>query len=205
MAIEWHVFDSLQDYSEIQQLMACLHNRTLTNPHNEAVLLLEHQPIITGGASAKEKDLLSPTVPVLRTNRGGQFTYHGPGQVICYPVLNLILHDLDARSYVRLLEDVILQVLRDFGISGFLNERVGVWVLENGHEKKIAAIGVRISKHISTHGFSINVSPDLKHFSEIVPCGITEYGVTSFEKLGIFPDAHNVMKSIKHHLSYQLA
>lgn len=205
MAIEWHVFKLPQEYTRIERLMSELHAECYADPLKETVLLLEHFPVITGGSSAKTKDLLSPTIPVIRTNRGGQFTYHGPGQVICYPILNLKYHNLDVREYVRLLETVILEVLQDFGISGFLNKRVGVWVLENELEKKIAAVGVRISKHISSHGFSINVSPDLKYFSEIVPCGITEYGVTSFQRLGKQVDSFRVMRSIQNHLSLHLA
>lgn len=154
----------------------------------ECVWLLEHPSLYTAGTSAKAEDLKDPRFPVFETGRGGQYTYHGPGQRIAYVMLNLKKRQKtpDIKKYVWQLEEWIIQTLHDFGIVGERRcGRVGIWVETSFGEKKIAAIGVRVRHWVTFHGISININPDLSHFSGIVPCGISEYGVTSFRDLGL--------------------
>ena len=149
--------------------------------------LLEHPPIYTAGTSSQVKDLLqAERFPVYRTGRGGQYTYHGPGQRVAYVMLDLSKRGSDIRGYVRNLEDWIIATLAQLDIFGKQGDgRVGIWVVNNsGDEQKIASIGVRIRRWISFHGIAINVHPDLTHFDGIVPCGILEYGVTSLREMG---------------------
>lgn len=157
----------------------------------ELVWLLEHPPLYTAGTSTNPKDLLTPDrFPVYETGRGGQYTYHGPGQRVGYAMLNLKTRGQDVRAFVAGLEDWIIGALAHFHINGEVRtDRVGVWVKRPDRgletEDKIAAIGVRVRRWVTFHGISINVDPDLEHFSGIVPCGIQQHGVTSFEDLGL--------------------
>ncbi len=153
----------------------------------EMVWLLEHPPLYTAGTSATESDLLVPDrFPVYRTGRGGQHTYHGPGQRVAYVMLDLNARGRDVRAYVQALEEWIIRTLSRFGVTGERrDDRVGIWVAgPGGREDKIAAIGVRIRRWITFHGIALNVNPDLEHFSGIVPCGISGHGVTSLAALG---------------------
>ncbi len=154
---------------------------------DELIWLLEHPPIYTAGASAKDADLLNNNgFPVYKTGRGGQYTYHGPGQRVAYIMLDLKKRTPDVRKFVKDLEEVIINTLGSFGIKGEMREgRVGVWVAEKNKEAKIAALGIRIRQWVTFHGISININPDLSHYDGIVPCGIAEHGVTSFAALGI--------------------
>lgn len=157
----------------------------------ELVWLLEHPPLYTAGVSAKDADLLDPErFPVFRTGRGGQFTYHGPGQRVAYVMLDLTRREKDVRAFVGALEAWIIETLAAFNVKGEVREgRVGVWVERKGpgwsREDKIAAIGVKLRKWVSFHGIALNVEPDLGHFSGIVPCGVSEHGVTSLVDLGL--------------------
>jgi lipoyl(octanoyl) transferase len=157
----------------------------------ELVWLLEHPPLYTAGVSAKDADLLDPArFPVFRTGRGGQFTYHGPGQRVAYVMLDLTRREKDVRAFVGALEAWIIETLAAFNVKGEVREgRVGVWVERKGpgwsREDKIAAIGVKLRKWVSFHGIALNVEPDLGHFSGIVPCGVSEHGVTSLVELGL--------------------
>lgn len=154
----------------------------------EQVWALEHPPLYTAGTSAKDADLLKPArFPVYKSGRGGQYTYHGPGQLVVYFMLDLRVRGRDLRAFVAALEQLIIETLADFGLeAGRRAGRIGVWVnLPDGDEAKIAAIGVRVKKWVSFHGISINVNPDLSHFDGIVPCGIREFGVTSLWDLGL--------------------
>ncbi len=157
----------------------------------ELVWLLEHPPLYTGGVSAKGADLIEPDrFPVFESGRGGQFTYHGPGQRVAYVMLDLTKRGRDVRAFVAALEAWIIDALAAFNVTGELRDgRVGVWVERKGadwsREDKIAAIGVKLRKWVSFHGISLNVEPDLSHFSGIVPCGQTEHGVTSLVDLGL--------------------
>lgn len=160
---------------------------------SEQVWLLEHSPLYTAGTSAKADDLIIPDkFDVFKSGRGGQYTYHGPGQRVAYVMLDLTVRGRDIRCFVSQLESWIIDTLGDFGISAGRREgRVGVWVDltneagEHAGEAKIAAIGVRVRKWVTFHGISINLSPDLSHFSGIIPCGISDHGVTSLAEVGI--------------------
>ena len=154
----------------------------------EMVWLLEHPRLYTAGTSAKASDLLNARFPVFETGRGGEYTYHGPGQRVGYVMLDLKKRQRvpDIKRYVWQLEEWIIRALADFGIKGERREgRVGIWVAHDGTESKIAALGVRIRHWVSYHGIAINVDPDLSHFQGIVPCGIREFGVTSCHALGV--------------------
>jgi len=153
----------------------------------ERVWLLEHPALYTAGTSAKPADLVSPNrLPVFETGRGGQYTYHGPGQRVAYVMLNLAKRGGDVRAFVAALESWLIATLAEFGVNGERREdRVGIWVRHNGGESKIAAIGIRVRRGITLHGVSLNVNPDLSHFDGIIPCGVTEHGVTSLAALGI--------------------
>lgn len=157
----------------------------------ELVWLLEHPPLYTAGVSSRPADLIAPDrFPVFQSGRGGQFTYHGPGQRVAYVMLDLTRRDRDVRAFVQALEAWIIDALAAFNVTGEMRDgRVGVWVERKGpgwaREDKIAAIGVKLRKWVSFHGISLNVEPDLEHFSGIVPCGQTEHGVTSLVDLGL--------------------
>ncbi|CAN5314011.1 lipoyl(octanoyl) transferase LipB [soil metagenome] len=157
----------------------------------ELVWLLEHPPLYTGGVSAKATDLIAPDrFPVFASGRGGQYTYHGPGQRVAYVMLDMTKRGRDVRAFVQALEAWIIDALAAFNVTGEMREgRVGVWVERKGpgwsREDKIAAIGVKLRKWVSFHGVSLNVAPDLEHFTGIVPCGQTEHGVTSLVDLGL--------------------
>jgi lipoyl(octanoyl) transferase len=158
----------------------------------EQVWLLEHPPIYTAGTSAQDSDLIAPRFPVHRTGRGGQYTYHGPGQRIGYAMLDLRRRRPDVRAYVHDLEQWLIDALAQFNVKGERREgRVGIWVRRgptsicNEREDKIAALGVRVRRWITFHGVSLNVDPDLGHFDGIVPCGVREHGVTSLADLGL--------------------
>lgn len=155
---------------------------------DEQVWLLEHPPLYTAGTSADPADLVDPDrFPVFDAGRGGQYTYHGPGQRVAYLMLDLRTRGRDVRCFVSGVEQLVIDTLAELGVTGERRSgRIGVWVVRpDGTEAKIAAIGIRIRRWVSFHGLSINVAPDLSHFSGIVPCGITEYGVTSLADLGV--------------------
>jgi len=152
----------------------------------ELIWLLEHPPVYTAGTSAAAAELLDPRFEVVEAGRGGRYTYHGPGQRIGYVLVDLRKRARDARGFVHALEGWVIDTLADFGVESFRSEgRIGIWTQDiDGGEAKIGAIGVRIRKWVTMHGFSVNLSPDLSHFGGIVPCGIEEFGVTSLQRLG---------------------
>ena len=184
---EWRVSDGLVAYedavSAMEQRVAAI--RAGSAP--EQVWLLEHPPLYTAGTSAKPGDLVDPTrLPVFQTGRGGQFTYHGPGQRIGYVMLDLRRRGSDIRSYVHNLEEWLIRTLARFNVKGERRDgRVGVWIIDGLREEKIAALGVRVKHWVSFHGVSLNVDPDLGNYAGIVPCGVSQHGVTSLAKLGI--------------------
>ena len=187
---EWRISDAPVPYEEAVREMEERAAAIAEGTAPELVWLLEHPPLYTAGTSADARDLIDPTrFPVFKTGRGGQFTYHGPGQRVAYVMLDLKRRKPDVRSYVQDLERWLIATLAEFNVKGELREgRVGVWVRrpEKGMtaEDKIAAIGVRIRKWVTFHGVSLNVDPDLDHFTGIVPCGISQFGVTSLADLG---------------------
>ena len=172
----------LDAVSEMEQhVEAIVHEKA-----HDKVWFLEHESVYTKGASAKESDLLDPIFPVHETGRGGQFTYHGPGQLMVYCMFDLRHYKKDIKAYIQALEEWIVRFLEELDIKAFVRTgRVGVWVLHKGQEKKIAAIGVRVKKWVTWHGFCLNIDPDLSHYQGIIPCGIKDYGVTSLSNLGI--------------------
>ncbi|HKJ73304.1 MAG TPA: lipoyl(octanoyl) transferase LipB [Alphaproteobacteria bacterium] len=166
----------------------------------DLVWLVEHPPLYTGGTSAKREDLLTANrFPVFETGRGGQYTYHGPGQRVAYVMMDLRRRDGDVRRYVRDLEQWLIDTVADFGITAERREgRVGVWVDRGeGREDKIGALGVRVRRSVTYHGVALNVAPDLDHFSGIVPCGVREHGVTSLEDLGVETDMDAVDAALR--------
>jgi len=194
--VEWLVSPGLTDYSQARAEMEARAEAIAAGAARERVWLLEHPPIYTAGTSAKDGDLLDPRFPVHRAGRGGQFTYHGPGQRVAYVMLDLRRRRPDVRAYVAALEGWLIGALAAFGVVGETREdRVGVWVARPDKagsiggsmaEDKIAAIGVRVRRWATFHGVALNVAPDLSHFSGITPCGIREshLGVTSLADLG---------------------
>ena len=189
-SVEWRVSDAPVPYDVAVAEMEARAAAIAEGKASELVWLLEHPALYTAGTSADEKDLLAPDrFPVFKTGRGGQYTYHGPGQRVAYVMLNLKARNPDVRAYVHDLERWIIATLARFNVVGEVrDDRVGVWVRRPekgiGREDKIAAIGVRIRKWVTFHGISINVDPALEHFSGIVPCGISQHGVTSLADLG---------------------
>jgi len=190
--MEWKTSDQPVAYPDALAAMEARAAAIAAGEASEQVWLLEHPPIYTAGTSAQDTDLIDARFPVYRTGRGGQFTYHGPGQRVGYVMLDLKSRKPDVRAYVRDLEQWLIETLAEFNVKGERREgRVGIWVqrgptsLLNAREDKIAALGVRIKRWVTLHGVALNVEPDLTHFTGIVPCGIRAHGVTSLADLGI--------------------
>ena len=160
----------------------------------EQIWLLEHPPVYTAGTSANDADLLDARFPVFKTGRGGQYTYHGPGQRVGYVMLDLKRRKPDVRAFVFDLEQWLIETLASFNVKGERREgRVGIWVARSGgREDKIAALGVRIRRWVTFHGVALNIDPDLSHFSGIVPCGVSQHGVTSLADLGLLVSTADV-------------
>ena len=189
--VEWIISSGLVEYPDALKAMEERVDSIQKGNAKELVWLLEHPPLYSAGTSAKPKDLLTPNrFPVFKTGRGGQYTYHGPGQRVAYIMLDLNRRRRDIRAFISSLETWIINTLSKFNIRGERrSDRIGIWVrrtdLNNSErEDKIGAIGIRIKRWVTLHGISINVSPDLEHFGGIIPCGIDGYGVTSFEDIG---------------------
>jgi lipoyl(octanoyl) transferase len=190
--VEWRVSDGLFDYDDA---LAAMESRAAAIARGEArelVWLLEHPPLYTAGTSARPDELIESRFPVHASGRGGQFTYHGPGQRVGYVMLDLKRRAPDLRRFVATIEEWIIRTLAAFNVRGERrDDRIGVWVRRpdkgDGFEDKIAAIGIRIQRWVTLHGFALNVEPDLSHFSGIVPCGVADrrYGVTSLADLGV--------------------
>jgi len=201
MSIEWTISDQAIGYEDALAVMEETVADIRKDLSPEQVWLLEHPSLYTAGTSAKSDDLLSEEFPVFETGRGGQYTYHGPGQRVGYVMLDLKKRQQvpDVKRYIYQLEQWVINALQVFDIVGERREgRVGIWVVKpDGREAKIAAIGVRIRHWVSYHGISINLSPDLSHFGGIVPCGIAEHGVTSFEDLGVNATMNDLDKALQ--------
>jgi lipoyl(octanoyl) transferase len=202
--VEWRIDDAPIDYAAALAVMEARVAAIAAGNAGELVWLLEHPPLYTAGTSARREDLREPRFPVFAAGRGGQLTYHGPGQRVAYVMLDLKRRGGDVRCFVADLEEWLIRTLAAFNIAGERREeRIGVWVRRpdksEGREDKIAAIGIRVKRWISLHGIALNIDPDLAHFAGIVPCGIADprYGVTSFADLGhpvSMPDVDAVMR-----------
>ena len=154
------------------------------NNINDLIWILEHEEVYTAGTSYSEKEILDKSIKIIKTNRGGKITYHGPGQLICYFVINLRKEKKDIRKFISLIEKTIIETLEFFNIKTFADkENIGIWYNNNNEIKKVAAIGVRVSKWIAYHGFSININNDLKKYEAIIPCGIKDKGVTNLNEI----------------------
>ncbi|MFL2897000.1 MAG: lipoyl(octanoyl) transferase LipB [Candidatus Pelagibacter sp.] len=154
------------------------------NKSNELIWILEHKDLYTAGTSYDENDIIDKSIDILKTNRGGKITYHGPGQLICYFVIDLKRRKKDIRKFVSIIENTIIETLQHYNIDSFSDkENIGIWINENNKIKKIAAIGVRVSKWIAYHGFSININNDLKKYNAIIPCGIKDKGITNLKQI----------------------
>jgi len=154
------------------------------NNINDLIWILEHEEVYTAGTSYSEKEILDKSIKIMKTNRGGKITYHGPGQLICYFVINLRKEKKDIRKFISLIEKTIIETLEFFNIKTFADkENIGIWYNNNNEIQKVAAIGVRVSKWIAYHGFSININNDLKKYEAIIPCGIKDKGVTNLKKI----------------------
>jgi lipoyl(octanoyl) transferase len=177
-------------YREALETMTARNSAVAAGEAKELIWLLEHPPVYTAGTSAAAAELLDPRFEVVSAGRGGRYTYHGPGQRIGYLVLDLKRRQRDARGFVHAIEGWVIDTLADFGVESSRAEgRIGIWTRDiDGREAKIGAIGVRIRRWVTMHGFAVNLAPDLAHFAGIVPCGIDEFGVTSLARLGIEVD-----------------
>ena len=204
MNIEFLTSNIPINYKEGIEKMEERVKQIIENKNKELIWLLEHEAVLTAGTSAKNEDLLSNSLPVFSTNRGGKFTLHAPGQRVCYIMLNLKKRAKgrvpDPKKFIKTLEETLISTLSYFGVKGEIREdRVGVWIVKQSKkEEKIAAIGVRFKKGVTMHGFAVNINNDLSLFNNIVPCGIKEYGVCSLKSLGYkvkMNDFDNVLKA----------
>ena len=189
--LEWRRDSARVPYREALEAMTVRNAEIADGAARELIWLLEHPPVYTAGTSAAAAELLDPRFEVVEAGRGGRYTYHGPGQRIGYVLLDLKRRTRDVRGFVHALEGWVIDTLGDFGVPSWRAEgRIGIWTTDiDGREAKIGAIGVRIRRWVTMHGFSVNLAPDLAHFDGIVPCGIDQFGVTSLARLGIAIDS----------------
>lgn len=206
--VNWHADDRLVPYDRALAFMEAKVALIREKAEDDVVWLLEHPPVYTAGTSAEAKDLLNPRFPVYTAGRGGQYTYHGPGQRVAYVMLDLQRRagksGPDLKAFIHDLEEWLIETLKAFDVKGERRAgRVGIWVDmkpyggKKGEEAKIAAIGVRVRKWVTFHGIALNVNPDLSHFDGIVPCGIADHGVTSLAALGIKADMKDVDRALR--------
>ena len=184
---EWRRETQPVSYAEALTAMETRNQAVASGEASELIWLLEHPPVYTAGTSADPSELVDPRFEVVEAGRGGRYTYHGPGQRVGYLVLDLNRRGKDVRCFVHAIEGWVIATLATFGVESWRAEgRVGIWTKDiDGREAKIGAIGVRVRRWVTMHGFSVNLDPDLSHFGGIVPCGIAEYGVTSMARLGL--------------------
>jgi lipoyl(octanoyl) transferase len=198
--IEWRVSEALVAYDEALGFMEARAAAIRAGTARECIWLLEHPPLFTAGTSADPAELTNPLeFPVFEAGRGGRYTYHGPGQRVVYVMLDLDKRSKDIRCFVHALEGWMIATLAGLGVAAHRAEgRIGIWVGEGSDEKKVGALGVRVKRWVTLHGFALNVAPDLAHFGGIVPCGIAEYGVTSLAELGKQMPVTGVDACLKH-------
>ncbi len=198
----WAVSSGLVDYPDALAAMEARAEAIRAGEADELVWLLEHPPLYTSGTSAQASDLLNPRFPVYAAGRGGQYTYHGPGQRVVYLMLDLTQRGRDVRAFVHGLEGWLIDTVAQLGVEAFTRDgRVGVWTPRpsgpDGVDDKLAAIGVRLRRWVSFHGIALNVAPDLSHYAGIVPCGVRDHGVTSLKALGARSDMADVDAALK--------
>jgi len=200
--IEWRVSDGLQPYAETLAAMEARVSAIREAGARELVWLLEHPPLYTAGTSADPGELIAPDrFPVHKAGRGGRYTYHGPGQRVGYLMLDLDKRGRDVRLFVHSLEAWLIDTLADLGVAAHVAVgRVGIWVDRPDGEAKVGAIGVRVRRWVTLHGFSINIDPDLTHFGGIVPCGLPDFGVTSLARLGTVSDMKQFDDALRNRL-----
>ncbi|MFM9852334.1 MAG: lipoyl(octanoyl) transferase LipB [Sphingomonadaceae bacterium] len=204
--VEWQTDACLIDYPAALGTMNERVAAIVSGDASELIWLLEHPPLYTAGTSADRAELLDPHFPVYDAGRGGRYTYHGPGQRIGYTMLNLNHRGRDVRHFVHALEGWVIDALAELTVEAYRAPgRIGIWTNDNGHEAKIGAIGVRVRRWVTCHGFSINVDPDLSHFDGIVPCGLADFGVTSLRRLGNPATMAMMDAALKHTFSGFLA
>ena len=174
------------DYTKSMKILEKRVHDVFLGKKDELLWILEHNSVYTAGTSSKSKDLLNKNLKVIKTNRGGKHTYHGPGQKVAYFVLNLNKREKDIRKLVNKIENCIMDVLKEYNIESYPDRNnVGIWVDDKNNSKKIAAIGIRVKKWVAYHGFALNISNDLSKYNGIIPCGIKDRGITNFKKLGV--------------------
>lgn len=198
-SIEWKTSSHLVPYEDSLLWMEARVKAIQNLESPECIWFLEHPPVYTLGTSGNEKDILnSNQIPTLKTGRGGKVTYHGPGQQIIYTMIDLNQRYQDVHRYVFELEEWIINVLKELGVRGERRkERVGIWIQKSGWDYKIAAIGIRIQKWVTSHGIALNINPDLKAYDHIVPCGISDHGITSLKELGISINKNEINSLLK--------
>jgi lipoyl(octanoyl) transferase len=203
MDIEWHYAKNPVDYDYAQIAMKERVQGILQKEQSPLVWCLSHPPVYTGGRRALQAHVLNASIPYIPTNRGGEVTYHGPGQLVVYAMLDLAVLKKNIPLYVRFLEKWVQHILTVYAIEArSYPDRVGLWVQKHPHrplesEEKIAAIGVHVKRWVTSHGFALNINPHLQHFTGIIPCGLSNHGVTSFEKLGIYKTIEDIIPFIK--------
>ena len=174
------------DYTKSMKILEKRVHDVFLGKKDELLWILEHNSVYTAGTSSKNIDLLDKNLKVIKTNRGGKHTYHGPGQKVVYFVLNLNKREKDIRKLVNKIENCIMDVLKEYNIESYPDRNnVGIWVDDKNKSKKIAAIGIRVKKWVAYHGFALNISNDLSKYNGIIPCGIKDRGITNFKKLGV--------------------
>ena len=184
------------DYSKSMKILEKRAHDVFLGKKDELLWVLEHKPVYTAGASSRNTDLLDKNIKVIKTNRGGKHTYHGPGQKVVYFVLNLNKREKDIRKLINKLEKCIMDILNEYKIKSYPDRKnIGIWVREKNKQMKIAAIGIKVKRWVAYHGFALNVKNDLKMYNGIIPCGIKNKGITSLKKIGIV-DCKNIEKVI---------
>lgn len=203
--LEWRIEPGLVDYADAAAFMEERAAAIRETGADELVWLVEHKPVYTAGTSAQPSDLLAPQrFPVFATGRGGKYTYHGPGQRVVYLMLDLDRRGRDLRAFISTIERWIGDALAEFAVDTFTRPgRVGVWTQTAHGEAKIAAIGIRVRRWVSYHGFAVNVAPDLDHFAGIVPCGLAGYTVTSLAALGIDASLSGIDDALRRHMPFR--
>ena len=171
-------------YSEALNFLEERVDKINKNQANELIWILEHPSIFTGGINFKENDIIDKSINIIKTSRGGKITWHGPGQLICYVLINLSYRKKDIRNFLNIIENSIINSLKKFGIRSYSDRKnIGIWTKFNNEEKKIGAIGIKVKKWITYHGFSININNDISNYNKIIPCGIKNRGITTLKKI----------------------